>query len=78
MKNMRNTLNKLTKFLAVAIISVSLFLFAEERGIVFAPLHIIIIIIILLLSFFCQKFIQHISRRLLTGNQYTGYSIRLY
>jgi uncharacterized membrane protein len=32
---------------------------------VFAPFHIIIIIIIiLLLSFFCQKFIRHISRRL--------------
>jgi hypothetical protein len=38
---------------------------------VFAPFFIIIIlIIILLLSFFCQKFIRHISRRLLNGNQW--------
>jgi hypothetical protein len=37
---------------------------------VLAPfLIIIIIIILLLLSFFCQKFIRHISRRLLNGNQ---------
>jgi hypothetical protein len=39
------------------------------RLIVFAP-FLIIIIIILLLSFFRQKFIRHISRRLLNGNQW--------
>ena len=41
------------------------------RLIVFAPF---LIIILLLLSFFRQKFIQHISRRLLNGNQrnFTG------
>jgi hypothetical protein len=38
------------------------------RHIVFAPFLIIIIIIIL--SFFRQMFIQHISRRLLNGNQW--------
>ena len=36
------------------------------RHIVFAPF---LIIILLLLSFFRQKFIRHISRRLLNGNQ---------
>ena len=40
------------------------------RLIVFAPFLIIIIIILLLLSFFCQKFIRHISLRLLNGNQW--------
>jgi hypothetical protein len=34
--------------------------------IVFAPF----LIILLPLSFFCQKFVQHISRRLLNGNQW--------
>ena len=43
------------------------------RHIVFAPflllIIIIIIIIIIILSFFRQKFIRHISRRLRNGNQ---------
>ena len=38
------------------------------RHIVFAPF--LLKIIILLLSFFHQKFIRHISRRLLNGNQW--------
>jgi hypothetical protein len=38
------------------------------RHIVFAPF--LIIILLLLLSFFRQKFIRHISRRLLNGNQW--------
>ena len=37
------------------------------RHIVFAPF---LIIILLLLSFFRQKFVRHISRRLLNGNQW--------
>jgi hypothetical protein len=43
------------------------------RQIVFAPfllLLLIIIIIIIIISFFRQKFIRHISRRLLNGNQW--------
>ena len=40
------------------------------RHIVFAPFLIIIILILILLSFFRQKFIRHISRRLLNGNQW--------
>jgi hypothetical protein len=39
------------------------------RHIVFA-LFLLIIIILLLLSFFRQKFIRHISRQLLNGNQW--------
>ena len=52
------------------------------RHIVFAPslLLIIMIIIIIIISFFRQKFIRHISRRLLNGNQwiFTWFPSRLW
>jgi hypothetical protein len=57
-----------------------IFMSPKRRHIVFAPFLIILIIILLPLSFFRQKFVRHISGRLLNGNQwnFTGMLSTIY